>query len=157
MSFVDDVILRPRTDRDLSKIVSWVHDRRALYLFSGPRLQWPLTEAQLREMEQVEGLTAWVVARPTGEAIGHFDLTQVDDEARLGRVIIQPTMRGRGLARTLLRLALSQARVLGAERVRLNVISDNEPAISAYTRAGFSVIPHAAERPDVTVMVKKVS
>jgi RimJ/RimL family protein N-acetyltransferase len=156
MSLLDAAVVRARTKDDISEIVSWIPDSHALYLFSGSRLQWPLTESQLQEMERIEGLTPWVVARPTGEAVGHFDLTQIESEARLGRVIIQPTMRGLGLASTLLRLALSKAREQGAESVRLKVISNNEPAVRTYVRAGFFVATDASDRSDVTEMIKKL-
>lgn len=157
MSHPDDFTLRARTKQDSSEIVSWVSDSHALYDFSGPRLQWPLTASQLNDMEQVKGLTAWVATQQTGDIFGHFDLTLVANEAHLGRVIIHPAMRGIGLASSLLRMALLQAQTLGAEAVRLNVISTNEPAIRTYSRAGFSVLTGASERQDVTVMIKRLS
>lgn len=156
MPGLDSLVVRTRTKADTTEIVGWVEDPEALYNFSGSRLQWPLTAAQLRELERLEGLTAWVAVRPSGEVVGHFDLARVANEARLGRVIIKPSLRGMGLARAMASLILAQARALGFESVRLNVISANSPAVRSYLRAGFVVVPNASDRADVTVMVRQL-
>lgn len=144
--------IRPRDERDVSEIVGWVDDEKALHLFSGPRLSWPLTVEQLQTMGTVEGLAASVVVSPAGDLVAHFDLTIDGTVARLGRVIVNPALRGRGLASAVVGLAVAEAQRLGAEVVRLNVIATNEPAISAYLRAGFDVVAGASSRTDVTVM-----
>ncbi len=38
--------LRQRVDADISTVIRWVPDERALYLFTGPWLVWPLTVDQ---------------------------------------------------------------------------------------------------------------
>jgi Acetyltransferases, including N-acetylases of ribosomal proteins len=147
--------LRSRRDADLAVIVGWVPDARALYLFAGPRLRWPLTESQLRELGESEGMTSWVLVETDSpaEPIGHVDLTFVSGaEARLGRVIVDPARRGEGLGATLARGALDAAWDLGATRVRLNVIAGNIPAIRVYEGLGF-VPDGASERADVVSMI----
>lgn len=90
--------IRVRAERDVDEIVGWVPDAAALYLFAGPRLTWPLTASQLQGMVAIEGLTPSVVVASSGELVGHFDLTVDGQVARLGRVIVNPALRGRGLA-----------------------------------------------------------
>lgn len=148
--------IRDRRERDVREIVSWVPDAAALHLFSGPRLVWPLTPEQLQNMAPVGGLTASVVVSPSGDLVGHFDLTIDESVARLGRVIVKPALRGRGLASAVLDLALAEARRLGADVIRLNVVSSNEPAIRAYRRAGFTAADAIPDRPDVTVMERQL-
>lgn len=147
-----EMTARPRTDRDLEQIVSWIPDADALFLFSGTRLSWPLTEAGLRDLTHTAGLVAFGVIDARGDLVGHFDLAVEGGCARLGRVIVDPARRGRGYARGLLRVAGEQAGRRGAEVVRLNVVTTNEPAIRAYRRAGFTVVADGSNRPDVTVM-----
>lgn len=147
-----ELTLRTREERDLAQVVSWVPDADALFLFSGSRLSWPLTANQLREVTAASGLVPYVVIALSGELVGHFDLCVVDGVARLGRVILDPTLRGRGCSRTVIDFALAEAQRLGAERVRLNVIASNTPAIRAYRRAGFRARPADRDRPDVIIM-----
>lgn len=147
---------RPREERDLGMIVGWVPDADALYLFTGPRLTWPLTAAQLRESTDAEGRTASVVVSSSGEPVGHFDLVIDGGVARLGRVIIAPAFRGRGLAAELVALAVREARSAGADRLRLNVILTNTRALRTYVRAGFVEVPGASDRADMTVMERSL-
>jgi GNAT superfamily N-acetyltransferase len=143
--------LRRRTATDCEAVVSWIPDEDALYLFTGPRLRWPLDPVQLSDMED-EGYSGWTLADDeSGEALGHFDLAVDGEVARLGRVCIDPMRRGQGLAHVLVGFAIDQARSLGASEVRLNVIVGNDAAIQTYERAGFTTGPRS-DRPDVRVM-----
>lgn len=148
------MVLRARRETDLARIVGWVPDSGALFLFAGSRLRWPLTESQLAALDEIEGMTAWVLVDESlvDEPIGHFDLAFSGAEARLGRVIVDPVRRGERLGVALASLALDRAWALGATRVRLNVIEDNIPAIRIYERLGFSPV-EPAERPGVVSMV----
>ncbi|WP_167133420.1 GNAT family N-acetyltransferase [Paramicrobacterium chengjingii] len=144
--------VRRRTSSDCANVVRWVPDAEALYLFTGPRLKWPLTATQLADMEQICGFSAWVmVEAETATLVGHFDLMLNGHEARVGRILIAPEMRGRGLARVLLRSVTERARELGASRLVLNVIVGNEPAIRAYESAGFVTVT-GIDRSDVRAM-----
>ena len=144
--------LRPREDRDLEKIVGWIPDAEALRLFSGTRLSWPLTVRQLQEVTEASALAPSVVVAASGELVGHFDLRLEERAAWLGRVVVDPSLRGQGLARGVVELAVGEAHRLGAHRVRLNVISSNVPAVRTYRRVGFLAQPPEDARTDVTVM-----
>lgn len=148
---------RGRDVRDVLEVIGWVPDPAALYLFSGSRLEWPLTASQLQDMGATEGLTPLVAVSSSGGLVGHFDLTIDGSVARLGRLIVNPALRGRGLAIRVVDLAIAEAQRFGVEVVRLNVISTNEPAVRAYRRAGFTVVEGASERADVTVMERRVA
>lgn len=149
--------IRARSDRDLDEIVSWVADAEELHLFSGPRLQWPLTADQLQAIAATHGLAPFVVVSTSDEVVAHFDLDVDGQDARLGRVIVKPGLRGRGLAGTVVQLAIGQARRLGAADMSLSVIATNEPAIRTYPRAGFAVHPESSPREDVIVMGRSLT
>lgn len=144
--------VRARRERDVREIVGWVPDPAALRLFSGSRLAWPLSASQLQSMADIPGMAPSVVVTSSGRLVGHFDLTLDGPVARLGRVIVNPALRGRGLAIVVVRLALAEAERLGADVVRLNVVSTNEPALRAYRRAGFTTGERMPGRADVTTM-----
>lgn len=132
-------------------MVGWIPDSSALYLFSGPRLTWPLTVQQLGAMDAGEGFTAWMMVDEDASEVGHFDLTVSQRVARLGRVLVAPERRGQGAGRELVTLAIETARMLGADELRLNVIADNAPAVRTYEAAGFRALP-PGDRPDVRPM-----
>lgn len=131
--------VRAREQADLARIVSWIPDGETLYLFTGPRLSWPLTEAKLAALEETAGLSAWVLVDSAvpGRPLAHFDITLAGREARLGRVVVDPMRRGRGLGAATTRSALAKAGELGATRMTLNVIDGNLPAIRSYEKLGF--------------------
>jgi RimJ/RimL family protein N-acetyltransferase len=148
--------VRPRTTGDLPRVVGWVPDADALYLFTGPRLHWPLTESQLSDMESGDGFTAWMLVEDqTDDPVGHFDLTLQEETARVGRVILAPEIRGRGFAHDLVDSVIQQARRLGASKLVLNVIAGNAPAIRAYRRADF-VLMAESPRPGTLTMIRDI-
>lgn len=146
------ISIRQRKNADLDTIVGWVPDAAALYLFTGPRLTWPLSTEKLSEMESEQNLSAWIGASSSnGRPVGHFDLTQHGETFRIGRVIIDPAQRGQGLAANLVALAVAKSQALGASRITLNVIAGNSPAIRTYERIGFRTSPTSTE-PGVLAM-----
>lgn len=143
--------LRRRTATDCEAVVSWIPDPDALYLFTGPRLRWPLDAAQLSELEDA-GCNGWtLVENESNDPVGHFDLAIDGEVARIGRVCVDPARRGQGLAHLLVGFAVDRARSLGASELRLNVIVGNDAAIRTYERAGFTTSPQS-DRPDVRAM-----
>lgn len=150
---------RPRTESDLDRVVDWIRDAEDLFLFSGNRLRWPLSADQLRTLTETHGLTAFAVVSSSSELVAHFDLAVDLDEriARLGRVIVDPALRGRGLARLVVELAIEQAGRAGADRILLGVIATHEPAVRAYSRAGFTPLPAGSRSDGIIVMQRELS
>lgn len=74
------MFLRSRTRADLASIVGWIPDRDVLYLFTGPRLRWPLTEQQLALLDRVDGMSAWVLVDESNldAPLGHVDLDTIE-------------------------------------------------------------------------------
>lgn len=96
--------------------------------FTTPR---PWTEAEL----------AGFLADPLCDLIaldGGFALIRtIAGEAELLTIAVDPTLRRRGLGRTLLDAALVRAKAHGAEAIFLEVAADNVAAIALYEAAGF--------------------
>jgi len=96
--------------------------------FTTPR---PWTEAEL----------AGFLADPLCDLIaldGGFALIRtIAGEAELLTIAVDPTLRRRGLGRTLLDAALVRAKARGAEAIFLEVAADNVAAIALYEAAGF--------------------
>lgn len=124
---------------------SWLSSERDVVQWGGPELTYPITDDQLEQMI-IDGTTAppkrlsWMAVNATQALVGHIQLA-VDwrnGVARIGRVMIAPTMRGQGLAKSLLEAALQQAfSHPEIERTELNVYSWNSAAIRTYNKVGF--------------------
>ncbi|GAA0311326.1 GNAT family N-acetyltransferase [Kineococcus aurantiacus] len=146
--------LRERTTADVDTVIGWVPDAAALYRFAGPRLTWPLTAQQMHDSAAAEGATAWVMDVEQ-RLVGHAQLTRCGDAVRLGRVLIDPTQRGRGLGRRLVASAVERARQQGAVRVDLSVLADNPAARRIYATLGFTPAP-VQEASDMIAMTRNL-
>jgi RimJ/RimL family protein N-acetyltransferase len=79
----------------------------------------------------------WVV-ESDGDFAGSLALTDEDGVTGMIRwVLLGPSLRGRGLGRTLVSEAVAEARELGYERVELETFSDLTTAAAIYRSHGF--------------------
>jgi len=124
--------------------MSWFTSEAELVQWAGPTLSEPLDERQLAAMLE-EGFgdppmrLCWM-AEHRDMLVGHAQLgfDWRNGIARLSRVAVAPSARGKNLAKPML------GHVLGAafgfqdiQRVELNVYPFNEPALRTYRGLGF--------------------
>lgn len=74
------------------------------------------------------------------ELLGYAGFWQVLDEAEVNNVAIAPPHRGKGLGRVLMAGLLDMARLLGCQRVNLEVRAGNHAALGLYQSLGFSQV-----------------
>lgn len=137
--------LRPFKKSDADTIVNWLGDERAFRLWCADRYdKYPIqAEDMIRhykdvaEKEDFYGMTAF---DETG-IIGHLTMRFTDEEKnnlRLGFVIIDPVMRGKGYGKEMLVLALRYAsEILRVEKITIGVFENNEQAYRCYRSLGF--------------------
>lgn len=77
-----------------------------------------------------------IVAVDAGQLVGTCRLVFDDGIARLGRLAVEPNLRGRGIGARILEEAERQSRAAGATRIRLHAQIE---AQSLYERGGFHV------------------
>jgi len=77
-----------------------------------------------------------VVALDDGRVVGTCRLVFDDGVARLGRMAVEPGLRGRGIGAAVLEVAERESRAAGAQRIRLHA---QQAARSVYERSGFQV------------------
>jgi RimJ/RimL family protein N-acetyltransferase len=144
--------LRPFDDDDFPLILGSITSADELLQWAGPGFHWPLSEDQLRDYrrrgiddpEKFRQLTAVEGDR----AVGHVELTveREHDLAHIGRVLVAPVERSRGvgtaLMREIVRLGFDE---LELHRISLNVFDFNTPAIRCYERVGFITEGHLRE------------
>ncbi len=137
--------LVPFADEHFATLSGWFQSQKEVTQWGGPGLLHPLDKSQLAPMMvEVDHSAAkalcWMVEDEAGKTIGHAQLAfdWPNGVARLCRVAIAPSERGRGLASHMVREVVARAfSHPQIERVELNVYSWNVAAIRAYARQNF--------------------
>lgn len=140
-----EVALRPFEETDFPFILGSIVSADELLQWAGPGLSWPLDEEQLRDYrsrgdDPDKLLTFSAVENATDFVVGHVQLVldREHDLGYVGRVLIAPSARGRGLGtalmREIVRFGFDDLRL---HRLSLNVFDFNRAAIACYERVGF--------------------
>jgi RimJ/RimL family protein N-acetyltransferase len=138
------VALRPFEEDDFPFVLHSITSANELLQWAGPGFSWPLNEAQLRDYRD-KGVQDPDTFQPLSvleddAVVGHVQLVldRKNDLGYIGRVLVSPAERGRGLGEALMqevvRLALDDLRL---HRISLNVFDFNNAAIRCYERVGF--------------------
>jgi GNAT superfamily N-acetyltransferase len=89
-----------------------------------------------------------LVARDNGAAIACVALRRLDTETcEMKRLYVQRSHRGLGLGRALAEAVISEARLIGYERMRLDTLPSMSEAAVLYERLGFRDIEPYTENP----------
>jgi RimJ/RimL family protein N-acetyltransferase len=151
--------LIPFSPMHFSTLSAWFADESAVVQWGGPMVHYPLDAVQMQSMLE-EGTSdpprrqCWM-AEQDGDWVGHVQLgfDWRNGNATLGRVIVNPDERGKGLSTLMLKLAIKQAfDYPQIDRLELNVYTFNQPAIRAYSSLGFV---HEGTRRSSTLVVEE--
>ena len=139
--------LREYKQEDAGIIAGWLRSEEELYRWSADRFnKYPLSGDDINEnyAPQMETgrffpLTA---VDDQGAVVGHFIIRypREDDDSsvRFGFVILDPSLRGKGYGKEMLRLGIEYVRErLFASRIDLGVFENNEGARRCYEAVGF--------------------
>jgi RimJ/RimL family protein N-acetyltransferase len=138
--------LTPFTPADIDRLIGWIPSLEALQLWTASSFDFPLTrehlEGHLRESaERGDRLIFKAVASDDDKVVGHIELGGIDrrnQSLRIGRVLLDPAARGRGLGAGMMQCALDFSfGTLQMHRVELGVFDVNPRAIACYERVGF--------------------
>ena len=137
--------LLPFTDEDIDRLVGWFPTPESLFVWTATTFEHPLTREQVKKFvddsRQRGDRLFFKAVGPDGEVFGHIELGAIDRHhasLRIGRVVVDPALRGRGLAAGMMRAAVEKSfRELEMHRVELWVLEDNHSAIASYERVGF--------------------
>ena len=139
--------LRPYKKEDAETIISWSTNERAFYQWSAGILgKYPLTDEDFRIADSLMAFTAF----DENGIVGFFTLRNPSeslDELRIGFVIVDPSHRGTGKGKEMLKLGLKYAfEVYGAKKVSLGVFENNNSAYHCYKACGFrDIVPTKTE------------
>ena len=141
--------LRAYTREDSPIIAGWVRNETELYQWSADRYGFfPLLPYSIDDNYAPQLKTGRFIPLTgiddEGKVVAHIIIrypSETDDSSvRLGFVIVDPTIRGRGYGSELVRLAVEFVRNnLSATRVDLGVFDNNPKARKCYESVGFKV------------------
>ena len=144
----DEVVLRYFREDDFEYLKSWSVSPEFLKQWAGPSLSYPIEDEELRKYllnsnhpAQSNILIYSGIHKATGRVIGHISLAWIDRgnrSARVGRVVVDPAYRGRGIGLRMMKETLRIAfEALELHRVSLGVFDFNTSALKSYEAAGF--------------------
>ena len=140
--------LRKYEDSDASTILSWIDSERAFRLWSADRYgEYPIKPEDIslnyKECEEAGNFYPMTLT-DDDKIIGHLILRnpgQDKNTIRLGFIIVDSKIRGKGYGKALINLAIKYAREeLKATEINLGVFKNNESAYRCYSSVGFNEV-----------------
>jgi RimJ/RimL family protein N-acetyltransferase len=134
--------LRPFTIDDAPIILSWIKDITAFRKWSADRYPTfpPKPDDMLAQYES-DVIFPFTAIDDEGKVVGHIMLRYPEPTKsiiRLGFVIVDDNLRGKGLGKQMLQLAIHKAKnEFGAKKITLGVFDNNPSAYHCYKSVGF--------------------
>ncbi|MDR5615156.1 GNAT family protein [Arsenophonus sp.] len=136
--------IRRFCEKDIDYLCKWFSSDDEVLQWGGINLSWPLTKSQVIPMLQEANESPpkrWMfIGFQDSIRLAHaqIELDWLHGVALLGRVVINPDYRKKGLAVPFLQRIIDEVfSRLEFQRLELNVYSFNKPAIKTYQRLGF--------------------
>lgn len=137
--------MRDYNESDAQIILSWITDEFSFRQWSADKYEsYPPKPEEMNSFynEMKSNGAKPFVFYDADKAIGHFILRSLTDEdvktVRIGFIIVDSNIRGKGYGRRMLETALDYAfKVLYAQRVTLGVFENNPKARKCYESVGF--------------------
>ena len=152
------MILRAYTKEDSPVIAKWVRTEKELYQWSAtiysffPLLPYSIDDNYVSAMKSGCFIPLTAVD-DTNKPVGHFIIRYPDENndssVRIGFVIVNPDIRGKGCGREMMQLAVRYVKDnLTATRVDLGVFDNNPKARKCYESGGFKAFSsHTVDTP----------
>ena len=130
-----------------SAILDWPRDALEMSAWAGVDAPFPAT-ADLFDRWHADPDVQPLLLFDGRDLVGYAEIwmDRVDREIELGRVIVAPPRRVRGVGRQFVRLLLDRAATFGFEDVFARVVPENRAAIRCYEAAGFDRVPAGDEQ-----------
>ena len=136
--------LRPFSIEDAPVILSWIKDKTDFRKWSADRYSsYPPKPEDMLAQYANDNIFPFTAIDDAGKVIGHIILRYPDSSKtviRLGFIIIDNQLRGKGYGKQMLELAIQKAqRDYKVQKITLGVFDNNPSAIRCYESVGFTV------------------
>ena len=137
---------RPYISNDANTIIKWIRSEKELRLWSADRYgSYPISSDDINNNydQCISNKNFFPMTLvDNGKIVGHIILRYPDENKkyviRLGFIIVDPSLRGKGYGKLLINKAIEFAKqTLNAKEINLGVISINENAFQCYKSVGF--------------------
>ena len=140
--------LRRYKSSDAKIILTWINNERDFRLWSADRYNnYPITpdDININYLECSKNSGFYPLTMIDDDiVIGHLILRNPSEDKsiiRMGFIIVDNKIRGKGYGKKLIELAITYARVkLNAKEINLGVFTCNEGAFHCYEKMGFEVV-----------------
>ncbi|WP_188238443.1 GNAT family N-acetyltransferase [Stenotrophomonas maltophilia] len=141
-----DQRLQPAQPHDYALIAGWLDSAAATLRWAGPGVPYPLRPEQFEQVLQLRERPGWLLLAESGQRVGFGQAWRAQPGTmHLGRLLVAPQPRGRGLGRGLVQALIEQAFQSDAvERLTLRVYRDNAAAVALYRTLGFEPVDAAS-------------
>jgi len=135
--------LREFRIEDAPTILSWCKTREAFRRWSADRYKnFPAQPEEMASQYEGSNIYPLTAVDDEGKIVGHIMIRVPNPDrpssVRLGFVIVDDSLRGRGLGKSLLRETIAYAAEhFSAEEITLGVFANNPPALKCYESVGF--------------------
>ena len=145
----DRLEFRPYIADDANTIIKWINSEKDLRFWSADRYgSYPISPDDINENynQCISNKNFFPMTLvDNGKIVGHIILRYPDENQkyviRLGFIIVDPSLRGKGYGKLLINKAIEFAKQsLNAKEINLGVISTNETALQCYKSVGFREI-----------------
>ncbi len=142
---MENLTFREFNKNDAAEIIKWITCEREFYFWSADRYgHYPVKPEEIIEnYSRCERQTYFkpMIMEVAGKPVGHLILrTPAADKRviRLGFIIVDGNMRGKGYGKKLVKFGLDYAKnLLNATEINLGVFENNVEAIACYKSMGF--------------------
>ena len=142
------MILREYRKEDAIEILKWIKNEREFRLWSSDRYKsYPIIADDINKNYsecQKKFKFYPLTLEDNGKIIGHLILRELphhSDIIRLGFVIVDSSIRGKGYGKKLIEEAIKYSReVLNINKFSLGVFANNDNAFNCYKSVGFKVV-----------------
>ena len=132
----------------LIEMMGWFANAQELENWSGPNFRYPFNLTSFTDDLKLKTLHSFVLESNEAEFLAFGQYYQRLGKCHLGRLLVNPRYRGKGIAlelkRQICKLGLKK---LAVEECSLFVLTHNQSAIKAYQKFGFTFVNYPEDMP----------
>ena len=129
-------------------MMSWFSNEVELKQWSGPNFRYPFNLSTFTEDLKISPTNSFSLVSEEDELLGFGQYYQRLGKCHLGRLVVNPKCRGKGLITDLIKgISLQGTKALSVTACSLFVLAHNKSAIKAYQKAGFILADYPDEIP----------
>ncbi len=134
--------------KDAKHLQSWFATEKELFSWGGPGLILDCDQQQFIQQIRLWELASYSLKDDSKQLLGFGQTYVRKGRHHLGRLAVNPNLRGQGLGKLLVQCLIQQApRVQQAQGFSLFVLQDNHLAIKLYQSLGFIFTEYPGEIP----------